>query len=55
MKKPHDKVELVRGAVGNIDARHPTRPAPDIQAQFPVFPSIAQSLPGESRDIVAWT
>ena len=36
MKKPHNQGELVRGETGNIDGFHLTRPAPDIQAQFPV-------------------
>ena len=51
MKKPRNQGELVQGKVGNIDASHLTRPAPDIQAQFPVFASITPSLPGECRGV----
>ena len=51
MKKPHNQGELVQGKLGNIDASHPTRPASDIQAQFPVFASITPFLPGECREV----
>ena len=40
-----------RGEIGNNDSPHLTRPAPDIQAQFPVFASITPSLQGECREV----
>ena len=50
MKKPRNQGELVQGKVGNIDTFYLTRPASDIQAQFPVFASITPSLHGECRE-----
>ena len=35
-KKPYTGGRPVQGKTGNIDGPYLTRPAPDIQAQFPV-------------------
>ena len=50
-KGPAPTGEWERGKLGNIDGPYLTRPALDIQAQFPVFKAIATSLPGECREV----
>ena len=50
-KRPPTGGRPGRGGEGNIDGPYLTRPAPDIQAQFPVFKAIATSLPGECREV----
>ena len=52
-KNPAPAGEREQGETGNDDASQYTRPAPDIQAQFPVFASITPFLPGECREVVA--
>ena len=52
-KNPAPAGEREQGETGNIDGPYLTRPAPDIQAQFPVFASITPFLPGECREVVA--
>lgn len=48
---PHTSGRPVWGETGNIDNFYITRPAPEIQAQSPVFPSITPSLPGKCREL----
>ena len=50
-KNPAPAGEREQGETGNIDGPYLTRPALDIQAQFPVFKAIATSLPGECREV----
>ena len=50
-KKPYTGGRPVQGETGNIDGPYLTRPAPDIQAQFPVFASLTLSLHGEFREV----
>ena len=50
-KNPAPAGEREQGETGNIDGPYLTRPAPDIQAQFPVFASITPSLHGEFREV----
>ena len=52
-KNPAPTGEWEQGKLGNIDYSYLTRPASDIQAQFPVFVAIAPPLPGECREVVA--
>ena len=49
-KNPAPAGEREQGKTGNIDGSYLTRPASDIQAQFPVFASITPSLHGECRE-----
>ena len=50
-KKPYTGGRPVQGKTGDIDGLYLTRPAPDIQAQFPAFASLTPSLQGECREV----
>ena len=50
-KNPAPTGEWEQGKTGNIDGPYLTRPASNIQAQFPVFVSLTLSLHGEFREV----